>query len=560
MSNHPKKRRPDVGLGALKSLLAGLKAALTATLLALLSTTASAQTFDGSFESGNLQSVSSLGPDRYAVTLRPDSSSTQRQWFYFSVRGAAGRTLTFELTPFDIASPWASGMTPCVTRDPDDPAAWGRVPAAQTAWSAGRLTFAYTFADDAPVWFAYSFAYTATRAAALVSEIEGSPFATRRTIGHSLQGRALEVLEVTEGPRNDKVGVWVQARQHPAECGSSWTCEAFLRWLIGDSASARALREHAVVQVLPMVNPDGVALGNYRTNFAGLDLNRQWNVASLAVSPEVYLVQQELAALEATHGLELFLDLHTHSSELKNWVFGESGSAQFDQRERGYAQAIEAEFSDFSFALSSFANGTTGAVAKTRVHQLYPDALTYTQEQTYHTLTYGPNVGAPITVARYEEMGVALGEAFVTFNAWSPSWETYCAPKVNSLGCTAGLFASGAPTFSGPDDFTVHATNVLSNSLGIYFWGAAPESSPLLGGLLCVRPPLIRTTAAMSGGSGPGLDCSGAYAFHWSQAKFFGAGLFPGARVHGQFWARDAMHPDGTGVSLTAGIAFTVQP
>jgi murein tripeptide amidase MpaA len=29
-------------------------------------------------------------------------------------------------------------------------------------------------------------------------------------------------------------------------------------------------------RMVPMVNPDGVALGNYRTNFAGLDLNRKW--------------------------------------------------------------------------------------------------------------------------------------------------------------------------------------------------------------------------------------------------------------------------------------------
>lgn len=537
-----------------RSLL-GLGLALTALVGDI-----AAQTFDGSFESGNLQSVSLLAPDRYGLQMRPDSNSTQRQWFYFSVSSAAGRTLTFELSPFDIASPWASGMTPCTTRDPSDPDAWTRVSPANTSWAAGRLTFSHVFPDDAPVWFAYSFAYTATRASDLVAELSTSPFATRRAVGATLQGRPLEVLEITEGPRQGKVGVWVQARQHPAECGSSWTCESFLRWLLGDSGSARALREHAVVHVLPMVNPDGVALGNYRTNLAGLDLNRQWSSANPATSPEVHVALQEIAALEGTHGLELFLDLHTHSSELKNWVFGESGNAAFDLRERGYAQAIENAFSDFSFALSSFANGTNGDVAKTRIHQLYPQSLTYTQEQTYHTLTYGPNIGAPITVERYRQMGVAVGEAFVAFHGWAPSWESYCAAKVNSLGCSPALVATGSPTFTGPDDFHVRATSVLNNTFGVYFWGAARESAPLLGGFLCVRPPLVRTAAMVSGGASGPLDCSGTYDFHWSQSRLFAAGLFPGATVCGQIWSRDALHPDGSGVSLTGGLSFTVLP
>lgn len=39
---------------------------------------------------------------------------------------------------------------------------------------------------------------------------------------------------------------------------------------------SKILLEYKFV-VVPMVNPDGVIYGNFRTNLAGFDLNRQWS-------------------------------------------------------------------------------------------------------------------------------------------------------------------------------------------------------------------------------------------------------------------------------------------
>lgn len=36
------------------------------------------------------------------------------------------------------------------------------------------------------------------------------------------------------------------------------------------------LRNHFVFKIIPMVNPDGVVLGNYRTSLSGKDLNREF--------------------------------------------------------------------------------------------------------------------------------------------------------------------------------------------------------------------------------------------------------------------------------------------
>lgn len=37
------------------------------------------------------------------------------------------------------------------------------------------------------------------------------------------------------------------------------------------------LIKNYVFYVVPMVNPDGVVFGHYRTNLAGKDLNRKWD-------------------------------------------------------------------------------------------------------------------------------------------------------------------------------------------------------------------------------------------------------------------------------------------
>lgn len=39
---------------------------------------------------------------------------------------------------------------------------------------------------------------------------------------------------------------------------------------------AQKLRDKFIFKLIPMLNPDGVIHGNYRTNLAGYDLNRVW--------------------------------------------------------------------------------------------------------------------------------------------------------------------------------------------------------------------------------------------------------------------------------------------
>lgn len=99
--------------------------------------------------------------------------------------------------------------------------------------------------------------------------------------------------EEGEGGRR---GVVVTARVHPGETNSSWMMEGLLSFLTSDTAHAhvslawtgsssvlyhcthlsQALRKCFVFKLVPMLNPDGVVVGNYRTSLAGVDLNRMY--------------------------------------------------------------------------------------------------------------------------------------------------------------------------------------------------------------------------------------------------------------------------------------------
>lgn len=67
------------------------------------------------------------------------------------------------------------------------------------------------------------------------------------------------------------------ARQHPGETPSSWVMEGIIDFLASlTSQAAEYLREKFIFKIIPIVNVDGVAFGNYRSDLTGVDLNRNW--------------------------------------------------------------------------------------------------------------------------------------------------------------------------------------------------------------------------------------------------------------------------------------------
>ena len=59
-----------------------------------------------------------------------------------------------------------------------------------------------------------------------------------------------------------------------SESNSSYIMEGTLDYLVSNEEGAEYLRNNFVFKIIPMMNPDGVIIGNYRSSLSGIDLNR----------------------------------------------------------------------------------------------------------------------------------------------------------------------------------------------------------------------------------------------------------------------------------------------
>jgi murein tripeptide amidase MpaA len=63
--------------------------------------------------------------------------------------------------------------------------------------------------------------------------------------------------------------VILTSRVHPGESNSSFIMHGTLEFLVSDEEGAKYLRNNFVFKVIPMLNPDGVIVGNYRCSLSG---------------------------------------------------------------------------------------------------------------------------------------------------------------------------------------------------------------------------------------------------------------------------------------------------
>ena len=168
------------------------------------------------------------------------------------------------------------------------------------------------------VWLAQHAPYGIGRLQAVLAEIGQSVHLRLQSLEASHQGRPIHLVTITDPEVDDacKRRVLIHARTHPGEVGSSWVAEGLLRFVAGDAEKAVQARRRFVFEVIPMLNPDGVVAGNYRTTPMSENLESMWwampdEDASMPL--EVQRLQQWIVAAEV-NGLKYTAAINLHAT------------------------------------------------------------------------------------------------------------------------------------------------------------------------------------------------------------------------------------------------------
>ncbi|VDM38552.1 unnamed protein product [Toxocara canis] len=363
--------------------------------------------FDANFESGNLGRVDMLSECEYDLFVRPDTCNPRhRVWFYFAVENALpNQKVVFNVvnlsklrTLFDTAS-----AAPVVRRCSQQ--TWMRIPVKhlyyyRSAAHADRfvLSIAFIFDSAQRYEFAYCIPYTYTDLQNLLAEIDSRNlrFFSRDVLALSVQRRKVDIITITETPlySRQKI-VFITARVHPGETPSSFVIKGIIDFLVSDDERAKRLRSEYVFKLVPMLNPDGVYLGNYRCSLIGCDLNRHWLAPSSWAQPTLYATKNLLLRYNANPQIDLimYLDLHAHSQRTNSFIYGNvfSKDARRCERQLIIPYLLSELTDDFSLSYTSFNTDAekAGTGRRTMGDLLDPNCFCYTLEVSF--FSYRPH-------------------------------------------------------------------------------------------------------------------------------------------------------------------------
>ena len=225
-----------------------------------------------------------------------------RCWWYFKVTGIRpGEMLTLTVSGGGFALPDRAAFSL-------DDATWKHTSPGRR--EKGKVTYTVR-AGAREAWFAWGPPYLPCHASELIARAEKAcPRVKAFDLCRTRQNRPVPALRFSppEAAGARPFGVWVQARQHAWESGSSWVCDGLVEWLVSSDPRAKSLRQRAAVTVVPIMDIDNVAGGAGGKNQKPQDHNRDWTDRPHWRS--VAAAQKLINDMAVATRFALFVDLH----------------------------------------------------------------------------------------------------------------------------------------------------------------------------------------------------------------------------------------------------------
>lgn len=247
-----------------------------------------------------------MGPQHLicAVKGQADQNGRNRQanWYYFRLDGLR-RGEEVQIDFIDLVGeynfkPGSHAVTkntrPVFSYDQKN---WTHFTDEQASWDEKEIRLTVRFRPErARIWIAHMEPYTGVELRRLTAMRH--PHLRVGVAGRTARGKEIPLLTITDPAvaEGEKKVIWLMARQHAWEAGTSWAADGAVRCLLSDDAEAARLRKVAVWQVMPVFDIDGMAEGAVRFNVNGFDNNRNWDTAEPEKMPEIFTARKLLMA------------------------------------------------------------------------------------------------------------------------------------------------------------------------------------------------------------------------------------------------------------------------
>jgi len=274
--------------------------------------------FDANFESGNLATVTTTDSIYYQISTYEDIGG---RWFYYRISGVKDKFIRVRVINSDVNRPMYSYDNRDFIRFTEEE-------------SPSVNYYEKTFDEDT-VYVAYYTPYNYSFLQERFAEWEQSEFVKLDTLGFTEHNFPVQemILTDTSVPDKYKLRVWIHARTHPGETPSSWHFDGIMQELLKDDDVIDFYRKNIIFYLYPFNNPEGVFYGRSRTNYYGVDQEREWNKSDDETASAVLMLKNRMKEINSEKVLSVALNLHSQAAPYPTfWIHTASSTSDYFYR------------------------------------------------------------------------------------------------------------------------------------------------------------------------------------------------------------------------------------
>jgi len=264
--------------------------------------------FDNQFDASRMNSCKRKNDSTFTIDILPENYPINASpWYAFRIISRIKQTVWIELN-YQMAK---HRYIPKVSSDRKN---WKATPIEAIRMSRGDSTalFMVNLQTDT-TWVAAQEIVNMHDTYKWASDLADDFDIEMKEYGKSKLGRPLYMLDIYNSRRTKKKPIIViTGRQHPPEITGYFAMQAFMEKILDASKQDKKFLKKYHILFYPIVNPDGVDLGNWRHNAGGIDLNRDWGSYH---QPEIRQICDHIVTQSKKNKAEVMLGLDFHSTQ-----------------------------------------------------------------------------------------------------------------------------------------------------------------------------------------------------------------------------------------------------